>query len=332
MKLATVAAAFALVFAAGFVATGAAKVPGSGKKRHQVTTTGSTTTGSTTTTGATTTTGTTTTMGTTSTGSATTTTSAPTPPPPPAGTVLFRGDYDTGDFSQWTEPQSACTGGGYSTTNVGNTCASVVSSPVEEGSDAGKFTLNVDNPVQSSTDRAEVYTSVANTGGYEGQEWYYGWWTMFPAAGNPSGFWPNFANFNVFTQFHNPGSCAESIQLGINATGLSPYLYFQDDTYPAGNCNSSSSMIYRNLGSLLYDHWYHYVLRVKWSRDPSVGLVELWQDGTEVVPLTNTQTMANVPGYSVYWKQGFYRAVFGALNTVYQDGAVRADSFTAAQG
>ena len=51
-----------------------------------------------------------------------------------------------------------------------------------------------------------------------------------------------------------------------------------------------------------------------------------------MVPPTNTQTMANVPGYSVYWKQGFYRAVFGALNTVYQDGAVRADTLAAAQG
>ena len=89
-------------------------------------------------------------------------------------------------------------------------------------------------------------------------------------------------------------------------------------------------MIYRNLGSLLYDHWYHYVLRVKWSRDPSVGLVELWQDGTEVVPPTNTQTMANVPGYSVYWKQGFYRGSPNYTNTVYQDGMCRASTYEAA--
>jgi hypothetical protein len=249
-----------------------------------------------------------------------------------AGSVLWRGNYETGDFSQWAEPQSACTGNGYSVTDVGNSCASVVSSPVRQGGRAGRFQIGPHTAAAPSAERAEVYAGVAETGGYEGQEWYYAWSTMFPAAGNPLGFWPDFANWNVFTDFHNPGSCNSNVQLGINATGALPFLYFEDDNFPTGNCSDPSSMLYKNLGTLQFDHWYDFVLHVKWSSDPGVGYVELWVDGVKVVPLTNGQTMADVSSASVYWKQGFYRSAFGGLNTAYQDGALRGDTLAAVQG
>jgi len=262
----------------------------------------------------------------------TTTTTTTTTPPPPSGTVLFRGDYETGNFAQWAEPQSACTGGGYSVSNVGNSCDSILSAPVHQGSRAAQFQISPHTSAAATAERAEVYASVAQTGGYEGQEWYYAWSTLFPAAGNPLGFWPSAANWNVFTDWHNPGGCNSNIQLGINATGALPYLYFEDDNFASGNCSSPSSMLYTNLGNLQYDRWYDFVVHVKWSRSASVGFVELWLDGVKVVPLTYRQTMADVAGASVYWKQGFYRSAFGGLNTAYHDGARRGDTLAAVTG
>ena len=316
----TLAAFVAGGFAAAHIASSS---PPAWSKARQLRGSGGTTPSTTTTTATTTTTPTATTT------TAPTTTTSPTPPPPPpspspSGSVLFRGDYDTGNFSQWSDVQSDCTGGGYSLTNVGNTCASVVPSPVVQGSDAGKFVLSPDNPVQSSTDRAEVYTSVANSGGYEGQDWYYGWWTMFPAAGN-TGWWATGGDFNVFTQFHGPGAAGAQEQFGVDDTSGTPRLYFEVDTRQ----NGGSDYQKWPLGSLQFEHWYHYVLHVKWSTSSS-GYVQLWQDGTEVVPLTYHQTLYPISGASAYWKQGFYRATVNATNTVYQDGAVRADSYTAA--
>jgi hypothetical protein len=291
-------------------------------------TTTNTTTTPATTTAPTTTGATTTTVATT----ATTTTTTTTTPPPPSGTVLFRGDYETGNFAQWAEPQSACTGGGYSVSNVGNSCDSILSAPVHQGSRAAQFQISPHTSAAATAERAEVYASVAQTGGYEGQEWYYAWSTLFPAAGNPLGFWPSAANWNVFTDWHNPGGCNSNIQLGINATGALPYLYFEDDNYASGNCSSPSSMLYTNLGNLQYDRWYDFVVHVKWSRSASVGFVELWLNGVKVVPLTYRQTMADVAGASVYWKQGFYRSAFGGLNTAYHDNARRGDTLAAVLG
>ena len=111
-----------------------------------------------------------------------------------------------------------------------------------------------------------------------------------------------------------------------------PFLYFEDDTFPQGDCYSPSSMLYTNLGSLQYDRWYDFVLHVKWSTDPAVGFVELWVDGQQRVPLTHGQTLADVAAASVYWKQGFYRSAFAGPNTVYEDNARRGDTLAAVLG
>jgi hypothetical protein len=322
MKFAAAAAVLTLIFAAGFVATGAAKVPGNGGKRHQSPTPTPTSTA--------TTTSPSTTTATTSTGATTTTTAAPSPPPP-SGNVLFRGDYDTGSFSQWDGHQWSenndqgylCSGGPLP---LGDTAASIVANPVAEGADGAKFAV-YPSSCSSSGQRAEVYTSVANTGGYEGQDWYYGWWTMIPSTGN-TGWWSLGGDFNVITQFHGPGSTGAQEQFGVDATSGTPKLYFEVDTRQNGGSDYQKWII---ANPLVYDHWYHYVAHIKWSTSSS-GFVQVWQDGTEVVPLTNHQTLYPVSGASAYWKQGLYRANVNQTNTVYQDGAVRADTLAAAQG
>ncbi|MBA3330503.1 MAG: heparin lyase I family protein, partial [Actinobacteria bacterium] len=81
-------------------------------------------------------------------------------------------------------------------------------------------------------------------------------------------------------------------------------------------------------GALELDHWYDFVVRVRWSSDPARGFVEVFADGERWVPRTEGATMFNSHG--AYWKQGFYRAQWrGGINTVLHDGARRGTSLAA---
>jgi hypothetical protein len=252
---------------------------------------------------------------------------APPPPPPPPPTpaqVLWAGDYETGDLSQWRYIQDTA----HDPNLAGShTSITVVSSPVRQGSHAARFVVSP-GPSSHGSERAEVGSTPADAGSSEGQEWWYGWSMRFPAAGNTSGFWPTYANFNDFTQFISTSTTPFGMRFGINQTDGMPRIYFE--TTKGGGTQPVAVDIYELLGAVQFDHWYDFQLRVRWSVDRTVGLVELWMDGAQVVPSTPAQTL-EPGGYGVYWKQGFYRAAWTGTNTVIHDGARRGNSRAAVQ-
>ncbi len=79
---------------------------------------------------------------------------------------------------------------------------------------------------------------------------------------------------------------------------------------------------------VLYDieqnRWYDHVLHVKWSSDPSVGFVEVWVNGVNVVPKTHAATLYT--GQEVYVKQGFYRGDSSLTTEIIHDGLIRGES------
>jgi polysaccharide lyase-like protein len=333
------AAASVLVFAAGFAASGTtAQVSGPTKKRHNNSSqgTGSTSTGATTSTSAPV-----------STTAPTTTSTAPTPPPPPppspVGTILFRGDYETGNFAQWDQVQSHTINGAvnpaYQDCGVGITDASIVNSPAPaQGGQAARFTVytNTSGANGCATNpRAEVASTQAETGGYEGQQWWYGWWVMFPAS-DANRFLCTTSDWNLFTQFHQPGTGSPQVSFGVDpsqamnsqTTCASPALYFKEDAGPQLKKQVVGPHIQ-------YGHWYHFVFHAKWSAQPNGGFVQVFVDGNEVIPLTTTQTLYATTSTGVigaYWKQGFYGADMTNGQGIgdYLDGACRADSYAAA--
>jgi len=247
------------------------------------------------------------------------------------GSIATVHGYETGDFSQWAEVQASCRGGAYDVSMVGDGCASIVRSPVREGSYAAKYVVRPARRADSpDVERAEVYMSDEQSGGHEGQEWFYAWSTMFPAAGNPAGFWPTYADFNVFTSWHNAdGPCGGNVVLGIDATGAEPRIYFMLVARDRNDCGRvvERKKFYLD-GALELDHWYDFVVRVRWSSDPARGFVEVFADGERWVPRTEGATMFN--NHGAYWKQGFYRAQWrGGINTVLHDGARRGTSLAA---
>jgi hypothetical protein len=123
------------------------------------------------------------------------------------GRVLWRGDFETGDLSQWTKSQI-----------VSPDRLKVVSSPVAQGTKAVRVEVRQgDNPIGASGNRNElVYMSNEP----QGTERYYRWQTMF----DPS--YPSEATWQVFTQWHHSGDSgsppvefdvyAETIKLEVN--------------------------------------------------------------------------------------------------------------------
>ena len=247
----------------------------------------------------------------------------------PSGTIVWQGGYEAGNFGAWI-PQSSCTGRSYEPSEVGEGCASVVGEPARYGRYSGRFEVRASD-TRSDTERAELYVGVAASGGREGEEWYYGWSTMFPAAGNSAGFSRENSDFNVFTSWHNAdGPCGGNVVFGIDALSTpAPRIYFTLAGRDSRKCAQITSRRKYFL-PLRYDHWYDFVARIKWSSDPGRGSVEVWVDGEAWVPPLTGATMLDANG--AYWKQGFYRAAWdGGTNTVHHDGARRGDSRSAVE-
>ena len=72
------------------------------------------------------------------------------------------------------------------------------SQPVKQGTYSAKFVTTAG----TGTARAELNASQAQTGGYPGQEWYYGWWSYFPSInGQPQQWWSNGGDWDDIVKF-----------------------------------------------------------------------------------------------------------------------------------
>ena len=236
-----------------------------------------------------------------------------------SGNVLYRGDYETGDFSQWWLTQfggapSGC-GGPCGPAQVGNTSATIVTSPVAQGTYAAKFTAA---PCASGfpNDRAEVMTSQAQAGGYLGQEWWYGWWTYFPSG---QSFWSGGGDWNAITQFSGGGSVGGIEGIGINANSYPEPGHLQENSAASGR---------HDLGPLVFDHWYHFIVHAKYEQD-GTGVFQVYVDGVLKADLSEPTMQTGVTSPQIEVSQGYYSDA-SSDNTVYQDGFCRADSYAAA--
>jgi Polysaccharide lyase len=227
--------------------------------------------------------------------------------------IFWSGDFETGDLSQWESVQAM----------PGD--VSVVTSPVREGSYAARFVVNPgDVPLGSGGERSEVRASQADSGGYDGSEQWYGWSTMFPSNFNPT---PG-TTWNYFLQWHDSlnNGCGPNVvyQVDEAKNPAQIRLRVRGGSVSLSTCAAQYDRSWYPV-SLTLNHWYDFVLHVKWSADPAVGFVEGWIDGNLVIPKTFNATL--YPGDGIYVKQGFYREPSLLVSTVYQDAMRRGDSY-----
>jgi len=209
-----------------------------------------------------------------------------------AASTVWKGDFETGDLSQWTRAL-----------RVAPDRMQVVTSPVREGRYAMKVTVKQgDDPINASGNRNELVNITLEQ---PGSEYYYKWSTLFPAS------FPRSPRWQLFTQWHHDGCC-----------GSPPLEFFViNDEMQMRAGGVSGPVLWR--APLERGHWQDFVLHVKWSSNPKVGFVELYHNGELVVPKYNVATQ--FPGDRNYLQFGLYRDA-----SISQDGVIFHDGFTMA--
>jgi hypothetical protein len=193
---------------------------------------------------------------------------------PARAELLWRGDFATGDLSQWTKVES----------RDERSRLRVVPDP-----DGGaRRTLRVlvkhgDDPIGASGNRNEVVWRGDALA--EGSERYYAWSTRWREGEAEQPGW------QIFTQWHH-----------FRGGGSPPLAFLvRDGEIRLGT--STNEVLWST--PLERGRWHDFAFHVRWSSDPSVGLVELWLDGRIAV----RRTVATLfPGQGVYLKQGLYRS------------------------
>jgi hypothetical protein len=207
--------------------------------------------------------------------------------PPPSGSAVWRGDFETGDLSQFTRAQM-----------VSADRLQVVSSPVRQGRYALKVTVRQgDNPIGASGNRNEL---VRLTREPSGSEYFYRWSTMFAPD------FPAPATWQLFAQWHHDGdSGSPPVEFVVNNGRLLLY------------CSGTAVWS----APLVRGAWQDFIFHAKWSSNPSVGFVELYHNGQRVLPRRYCATQ--FPGMLNYLKTGLYRnSTIAPTGVLYHDGWV----------
>ncbi len=204
--------------------------------------------------------------------------------------VVWRGDFESGDISQYS-----------STQRVSADRLQVVQSPVSQGRYALKATVRQgDDPINSSGNRNELVYQGREK---EGSEYYYRWKVLFPRD------YPSARTWQVFTQWHHTGCCG-SPPVEFFVYGEELRLTLTDSVTPW------KAKLERGV-------WQDFIFHVRWSSDPKVGFVELWHNGVRVLSRFMHATM--YPGQGLYLKLGLYRSdTVQPVGVVYHDGFVQA--------
>lgn len=193
---------------------------------------------------------------------------------PFARAELWRGDFETGDVSQWTKLQS-----------VSKDRIQIVQDPVQEGRYAARVVVRSgDNPIGASGNRNElVYTADEPA---DGEVRWYRWHVLWPEDYESADTW------QIFTQWHH--------WIGGGSPPLA--FYVRNEELHLG---IPYGVLWR--APLKRGEWHEFVFGVRWSADASVGWVELELNGEPVLERTPHQTLLPGTG-SVYLKQGLYRS------------------------
>jgi hypothetical protein len=242
--------------------------------------------------------------------------------------VTFRGDFETGDFSQWPSVQNVFHNDPGPEYDGTGTYYSAYIAPGHIGLRSARFEVrNGDIPFGSS-ERSEVggplHASAGNTGDEKWFQWSIKFDQQYPTTHSVS-------SWAVVSQFHNESlTGSPPIDWAGDLTGQRQGLRITPQTSP-GVLNGFP----RILWTTPYDkgNWHTIRLHIKFHTDPTIGFVELWWDGIRQtftggpnIGSNRTYIQTLVPGGGgTYFKQGYYRQATNiGTGVIYHAGFVAA--------
>ncbi len=208
---------------------------------------------------------------------------------PVGGRLIFVGDFETGDFSQWTQCQSrrysgSCKGEGTEFYGM-----RVTPDDRRQGAYAARFEVrDGDKPSWGGGERAEV--ARYNTGRvHEGDERWYEFSLKFdPTFPATVG-----GGFLMVMQWHSGGDGTPPMALEVAGDGQ---LVLTGHTPGA-----PAPMV---IGDISRGQWIDYVVHAKFSRSAGTGFAEVFRNGALAVPM---HPRVNMESHSNYLKMGIYR-------------------------
>jgi hypothetical protein len=218
---------------------------------------------------------------------------------------LWRGDYETGDLSQWDGAQEAARGR-----------IAVVTSPVAQGRYAARFDARQGE--STGGDRGSNRSELVLGSTYKdhvGDERWYSWHTML-APDFPVDRPNDFVSIMQWKRDDNQNP----LPLGFGIHGRNLRIASNGTRY---------------LGPISRGVWHRFLVHAKWSPDPRVGFLEVCMDDRLILPRTFLQNAyRDRRGRPIehYIKQGLYKSDRIRSTWVVHDGMVIGATRAAVEG
>ena len=229
---------------------------------------------------------------------------------------VFRGDWETGDASQWTSNQ-------WNKDAPLSQQFAIVGDPVRQGNFAARFTVRPgDKFMSTSGERSEVVW--AGSGESEGEDYWYSWSTLFPSG------WSEPFGWGYFVQWHASLS-STTPPIAFNAREDAAYV--QVNTGSLNSAGTTGTVRYRLplLDSLHKGRWNDFIAHIHWSSGND-GSITVWHRVEGESGYAKVLDFGGIPTLQVgfdgtaatnYLKLGLYRDADTKTSMLYQDGFKR---------
>ena len=218
--------------------------------------------------------------------------------------VVWTGNYESRDFSQWEQVLQETAGD-----------ARIVRKPVAQGRYAARFVLGPQATTTGSRIEAHQPDEAASGGRYGSEAWYR-WAEFVPSRAQ----FAAHSSFNHLVQWLPDTAECSGAALSVNGIAKPPRLQFRTkggdiNSFDEG-CELAQERTF-DLGPLPRDRWLRFRLHIRWSADPSEGFVELWMNGGRKIGFTRLATAPSDNDH--YLRQGIYRFRCSCRTIVYGD-------------
>jgi hypothetical protein len=217
---------------------------------------------------------------------------------PASAAVLWKGDFETGDVSQWDSSIALETNGRKNLV--------FVTDSVADGKQAAKITL-MDDIIFQPYEQSRVEVKHIGLHTQNGEDSYYAWSFMVPADAeirSNIGYWESTpTSLNTMTFYIEPGDNGGT-----------------DVVFGTGNLGETE----RWRTKLALNVWHRFAIHNHWSQSQADGKVDVWYDGQQVVTgATATKRDAN----KLFFQMGLHRSdPSPPIQTIFIDAAIEADS------